>query len=371
MKTYEAVFTDDPSHGVYGISCVDRPAMQDEWITLSEQPREIQFEAVDEEKQILLGAILIPNKKVYRNIDGHEFYLMFSEKTIWDLSHAYIERGNQKKSSVNHDKPLEGVCLVETWTVADPNQDKSAVYGKRYEKGTWVGMMHVDKETYTQAKEGKLTGFSIDALMPLKEINFNEMSDTKSIIKSVLAELGMGKTEKVEMKIEKVTFGQLKLSDKKTKISFEGDAPEVGKPVFLLNAEGERNRVPEGTLELENGEKIFIDKNGLVTDQEPEEKKAEEAPEESVAEPKQEEKVEMSAEKIAEAIATQLSSELEKIREENKAALKLRDDKIENLEKELSNPAAEAIVPQMLAIEEPKTSKDRLMNAALMALKQN
>ena len=368
MKTYEAIFSEDPEHGVYGISCVDRPAMQDEWITLAEQPKEIQFEAVDEEKQILLGAILIPNKKVYRNIDGHEFYLTFTDKTIEKLSHTYLTRGYQRNSSENHDKKLEDVSLVETWVVEDPIKDKSANFGKTYEKGTWVGMMKVDKETYQKAKEGKLTGFSIDALLPLKEINFSKMSETKSIIQTVLAEMGLTKKTK---EVEKVTLGQLKLKDGKTKIQFEGDAPEIGKPVFLLNDEGERNRVPKGVLELEGGEKLNIDENGLVAN---EEVKAEPEKEEEVKEEKKEEKVEMSEDQIkviVAALSKGVAEEFKAFKTEMADELAKRDAKIKSLEDDLASPAADEIVVKAQENPEPKTTEDRLMNAAISLLKQN
>ena len=77
MKVYEAVFKEGETEGVYALSVVENPAMEDMWITLSEQPQKIELELADEKKRLLLGAALIPNKKIYRNIDGNEFYITF------------------------------------------------------------------------------------------------------------------------------------------------------------------------------------------------------------------------------------------------------------------------------------------------------
>lgn len=356
MKTYEAVFSENPDHGVFGVSCVDRPAMQDTWITLSEQPRKIVFEAVDEEKQILLGAILIPDKKVRRNDNGHEFFLTFSAETIEKVAQAYLFRGNQRNSWENHETKLNEVSLVETWTVSDPEKDKSAAYGKTYPKGTWVGMMKVDKDTYSKAKEGKLTGFSIDAVMPLKEITFNkqDMSDFKKAFADVLKDLGLSK---------EIKMGELKLSDKKTKIYFEGDKPEIGKPVFLVDDEGTKNRAPEGTLELEDGTKLEVDKDGLVAEPKEEVKDEEKAEAVSMAE------VKGLFEKFSVALSKTIGEEFEKIQSQHKADLKLRDEKIEALQKEIKEPASQGIEFSATEVKEPKTSKERLMNAALMAFK--
>ncbi len=165
MKVYEAVYSDELLQGVYGISLVENPAMEDEWIALSEQPKEVHFAAVDDKKKLLLGAVLIPNKKIYRNIDGNEFYMTFSEDTIGKLAHDFIKDGFQNSSSAEHEVKLSDVSFVESWQVQDSKVDKSALYGKEYEPGTWVTMAKVSDELYEQATNGTFKGFSIDAML--------------------------------------------------------------------------------------------------------------------------------------------------------------------------------------------------------------
>ena len=64
METYTVIFKKDETEGVFGISLVESPAMESNFIALSEQ-KEIQLKAIDNEKRILLGAVLIPNKPIY------------------------------------------------------------------------------------------------------------------------------------------------------------------------------------------------------------------------------------------------------------------------------------------------------------------
>lgn len=191
MKVYEAVFKEGQTEGVYALSVVENPAMQDMWIALSEQPQTVELAQVDEEKRLLLGAALIPNKKIYRNIDGNEFYITFSEKTIETLAHNFFKNQMNNNSSLEHEVKLEGMSVVEGWTVQDPNNDKSNAYGKTYEKGTWVTMMKVDNdEMWQKVKNGEIKGFSIDALLALEEINLKtEIEMTEDAKKSFLSEL--------------------------------------------------------------------------------------------------------------------------------------------------------------------------------------
>ena len=205
MKVYEAIYSDIQRQGVFGISLVENPAMEDEWIALSEQEQELQFAAVDEDKHLLLGAVLIPNKKIYRNVDGHEFYITFTEETISNLAHDFIKKGYQNSSSAEHEVALTGVSFVESWQVEDSAVDKSALYGKKYEKGTWVTMAKVSPELYKQATDGTFKGFSVDALLGLQELNFNKQEMTKTDFLTELKNIFSFTTEEVVVdKVEEV-----------------------------------------------------------------------------------------------------------------------------------------------------------------------
>ena len=192
IPVYEAVFKEGQTQGVYALSVVENPAMEDLWIALSEQPQQIEFAKVDDEKRLLLGAALIPNKKIYRNIDDNEFYITFSEQTIEKLAHEFFKQQSNNNSSLEHEIKLEGMSVVEGWIVEDPKNDKSNAYGKEYEKGTWVTMMKVDNdEVWDKVKNGDIKGFSIDAVLGLTKLNLkseikmtNEVKD--SIVNDVL-----------------------------------------------------------------------------------------------------------------------------------------------------------------------------------------
>ena len=186
MKVYEAVFNEDTSKGIYALSVVENPAMQDLWITLSEHPKEVNLTLANEEKRLLLGAALIPDKRIYRNVDGNEFYITFNAQTIEKLAHSFLKNGNQNNSSLEHETQLSGMSVVEAWIVQDPNNDKSNSYGKTYEKGTWVTMMKVDNEdVWQKAKNGEIKGFSIDALIGLKELQVNFKNEVNMDLKSI------------------------------------------------------------------------------------------------------------------------------------------------------------------------------------------
>ena len=359
MKRYQVVFNDDKDSGVYALSCVESPAMQDEWIRLKQE--ELRFSAIDEEKRILLGAALIPNKDILRTNPetGEAFHIFFDEKTIEKTAHEFIKNGFQGNSTVDHEVKLEGVSVVETWIVEDPESDKSKTFGKTYPKGTWVAMMKVyDDKTWQDAKEGKINGFSIDGLFGLKEINLKSetMADEK-VANSIFEKL------KTLLKKDEVKLGQIKLKDGETILEFEGEAPEVGKPIFLLTEDKEnRVRAPKGSHETETGEMIHVDANGLVAEDVKEEAKDEVSEEVEVA-------MKKIAQEIRQEFETKLADQKKDYEAKLSAAHKENKDLKEKLEKE---PASTGIVKtELKAIEEPKTAKERLYNVALNAISKN
>lgn len=245
MKVYEAVLSNDETQGVYALSVVENPAMEDEWIALSEHPQKIELAQVDEEKRLLLGAALIPNKRIYRNINDNEFEMFFKEETIERLSHNFFKQQNNNNSSLEHELKLEGMSVVESWTVTNPKTDKSVNFGKEYPKGTWVTMMKVDNdEVWAKVKNGEIKGFSIDALLGLEQINLNKQEMTEEVKKNIVDDVINGvkalfskpeeATENIEVKQEEVVEVQEEEFDKE---AFMAEVIETVKTQFSAQAE--------------------------------------------------------------------------------------------------------------------------------------
>ncbi len=364
MRVYQVMFDpDNKDEGVYALSCVENPAMQDMWVKLKEHPKQIQFEAVDDEKRLLLGAALIPNKRILRrNKQGEEFEIFFDEATIEKVAHSFIKNGFQRNSTIDHDVKLEGVSVVETWVVQDPQNDKSNAYGKEYEKGTWVSMMHVENDdAWQDAKEGKINGFSIDGLFGLKEIELKQVEmDKKNIFEAVMSAFKAQKEEEV-------TLAKVKLEDGKTTLEFEGETPEEGKPIFILSEDKERHPAPKGDYKTESGDVISVDESGMIA-------KSAEIKEEVEAKPDEKEEVKEKPEEVLAAMLSAFKADMKKDMEEMKsgyeAKLKEAEEKNKELEEKLdTKPADEKIVPmKMEEIETPTTSWERLYNTALKAI---
>ena len=127
MKIIELVLDDEQVMGIEAISVVENPAIEEDFIALKNE--EVKLAEVSNEKRILLGALLIPNKPIYRRKGDEEYYIYFSKSTVERASQLYLMNGNQSKATLEHQHSINGLTLVESWIVEDEVQDKSRKYG--------------------------------------------------------------------------------------------------------------------------------------------------------------------------------------------------------------------------------------------------
>jgi len=148
--------------GIEAISVVENPAIEEDFIALKEH-KEVKLAEVDKEKRILMGAALIPNKKIYRNSGEEEYYIFFSEDTVRKASELFLMKGNQNNSTLEHQVELEGMSVVESWIIEDETKDKSRKYDFNLPIGTWMVSVKVNNDdVWDQVKAGEVKGFSIE-----------------------------------------------------------------------------------------------------------------------------------------------------------------------------------------------------------------
>ena len=58
---------DAAEHGVFAISLVEEPAIEEDFIALSKH-NEIKLKVVDEERRVVVGYALVPDKRIYRKM---------------------------------------------------------------------------------------------------------------------------------------------------------------------------------------------------------------------------------------------------------------------------------------------------------------
>ena len=72
---------------------------------------------MDEDKRLLFGAALVPNKPIYRRSGDDEYYIYFSQDTVRKASELFFINGNQNKATLEHQIDITGLSVVESWII--------------------------------------------------------------------------------------------------------------------------------------------------------------------------------------------------------------------------------------------------------------
>jgi hypothetical protein len=232
---------EEMDHGAFAISIVSDPAIQEDFLALSDS--KVLLKVQDEDKRILTGAILIPKLPIVRfNRETKEkYHIFFSEETVREMSQRYLKENNQSNVTLEHQVDVANITLIESWIKEDDTHDKSVALGLQAPLGTWFGTMKVDNDEVWEQfiKAGHLKGFSIEAKLNTKKVT--EMSVEKndnSIIGQIKTLLGVDQSidetiEEVEMStVTKEEYAELcakydSISEKLDALLKAQEAPEV------------------------------------------------------------------------------------------------------------------------------------------------
>ena len=195
----------------YAISMVESPAIESDFVALSkEEEDKVQVFLESNERHMVYGAALIPEKDIYRNNGEQEFYISFTKESIERMSQDFMKEYRQHEVKTDHDEVANEVCVVESWLVEDSYKDKSNALGINVPEGTWmVGMKVNNIETWERVKSGELKGFSVESMLTLEEFSKieNNMDNTNeemflNKLRNVLKEFFSSKKEEEPAEIE-------------------------------------------------------------------------------------------------------------------------------------------------------------------------
>ena len=202
---------------VYAVSLVDEPAIESGYKYFNNEKRMVQL--ADEEKHVVVGAVLIPDKEIYRYDEstGMEYFLVFSRKAVKDLSEKFLKDGFANNWTLDHQYGAEGVYTVESWIKEDMEKDKSVALGidPSLPVGTWFMATKInDYATWEEVKAGRWQGFSVEAYVSLIETELSKQNKNEEVmneskketffekVKNIFNELFDTDTEQVAEELE-------------------------------------------------------------------------------------------------------------------------------------------------------------------------
>jgi hypothetical protein len=217
--------------------------------------------AVDEDKMIVAGPAIIPDKKIYRKAeDGSEYFVVFRKPVIEAMVDKFNREFRESKLNLEHneDQPIPGY-LKGNWIIEQPTKDKSLFYGfEDLPKGTWfIEVQITDREIWNSTiKQMEGTGFSIEGLMGLGKEQMAKIHNKtiKNNMKKQRYFVELMKTRSVfNSKLQK--FEEILEAERKDVLILSELAK--GAAVEMLSAEGEVVAAVNGKYKMEIDEVYY------------------------------------------------------------------------------------------------------------------
>jgi hypothetical protein len=162
LETIELFIDEDKEeNGVNALSLVKFPAIEENWIALNNH--RIEFKSIDDEKRIIIGLALVPDKLIFRKDGEHEYNITFSKDTVKKSAHLYLKKLNNNNATLEHQTEVEGVSVIESWIIENPKMDKTAIYNLNAVEGAWAVILGIDNDkVWEEIKNGTYLGISIE-----------------------------------------------------------------------------------------------------------------------------------------------------------------------------------------------------------------
>ena len=100
-----------------GLALVDFPAIEENFMFFNDEAIKMQF---NDEKMMVRGPALIPNKLIYRNDALGERYIYFSEDTIIRFVELLMSK-EKNKFNIGHSDQYLNATLIESYFAPEDN----------------------------------------------------------------------------------------------------------------------------------------------------------------------------------------------------------------------------------------------------------
>jgi hypothetical protein len=182
-KVIKCVIDEEGKLGVYAIGLVEAPAIQENWVALSD----IKLTSLNEERRMLYGPALIPDKHILRlNPETkEEYYIYFDRETIYRASHLFLKKHLQNAHTLEHELAVTGCTVVESW-YKESESDKATHLGINVPDGTWMIGTHVEDDgVWQEVKAGRVKGFSIEGMFDEEQVKMTSVEPLANMLKEI------------------------------------------------------------------------------------------------------------------------------------------------------------------------------------------
>lgn len=185
LKKIEFLPGDETKFGIFAVSEVEMPAIEEGWVFFSSQNK-VSLSIQNEEQRVVFGPILIPGMEIYRNQGGQEYKLTVDAPTIESIVVDFFAQNRANNVNQDHqDLIIPGFTFFQSIITNDLIPSI-----KGYEhlpKGTaFFGAKVKDDAKWEEIKAGKYKGWSIHAAFRQTPVTLAITKEEEEMVRKLL-----------------------------------------------------------------------------------------------------------------------------------------------------------------------------------------
>ena len=153
---------------ISAIALVELPAIESDFLAFNQDKEKYAFSTDD--KMELIGAVMLPDRPIFRTSPKGNFYAVFSKETIREASQIFSKKGLLQSLNIEHNSedPAKGSYIFQSY-LTDKNLGVTAPTALGdLPDGSWIcGMKITDPALWKDIKKGTVKGFSVEGLFQL------------------------------------------------------------------------------------------------------------------------------------------------------------------------------------------------------------
>jgi hypothetical protein len=179
LPVYEIEVDEEGNQGIRMISLVADPAISVMGMYFSSDiEKEYTFKSI-QDKQIIVGPAMLPEKKILRKDDnGNYYYVYFTKETIKKMVDKFLKDNNNRALNIDHSNKMVPGFIQGAWIIEDPVYDKSRYYGFNLPAGTFFIEVKIEDKDFwlSEVKDEGRYGFSIEGMLSQKLVQMEKVS---------------------------------------------------------------------------------------------------------------------------------------------------------------------------------------------------
>jgi hypothetical protein len=179
LPVYEVTCEDGNVEGIKMVSLVADPAIEMKGMYFSSNlGKDFSFKQIND-KQIIVGPAMVPNKKILRKDENDNYYYVyFTPQTIKKMVDKFLKENNNRSINVDHSSQMVDGFIQASWIVEDSTFDKSRYYGFNLPVGSWFIEAKIEDKNFwmNDVKEDGKFGFSIEGVMSQNLVEMEKVS---------------------------------------------------------------------------------------------------------------------------------------------------------------------------------------------------